>query len=377
MTKSKTKSFDNIDIQIIHQIDEQFDKQNYSPSTKQLSELLHKSKKLDQKIPPRTIRYRISKLEEKGILQKKIPITHERKLGLGESFFVIEENPDHRPEFYQIITNNAAIDLYVPTYGKYNGYYLHSIYSLDSVYNPHKVFQMLKEKSIIRDYFVFDIVDYKAYNWNFDYFDENANWFWSWEMWKEHLEDEIKSGNELDIEFDTEPERIDFDFFDIQILRSMYLEENLTLKKLEKTLDLSESQIRRRIRTMEQKGIIRGYRTGFFPFANPPPLFFIMETKQNLQQILYLLSKIPYPFTIALDKPGKIGIVIDFPLNELREFLDAFYLLRPLLDSYFIQHWTMIPQINVSEGFDFFDKESNSFAKLDKEYERTYTSLEK
>ena len=88
------------------------------------------------------------------------------------------------------------------------------------------------------------------------------------------------------------------------------------------------------------------------------------------------MSKIPYPFTIALDKPGKIGIAIEFPVNELREFLDAFYLLRPLLDSYFIQHWSKIPEVNVGEGFDFFDKESNSFSTLDIEYKRTIQSLD-
>ncbi|NPD88722.1 MAG: hypothetical protein HGN29_08350 [Asgard group archaeon] len=376
MTRSKTRNFDNIDLQIIRTIDEQFDKQNYSPATEQISELLEKSGDFDQKIPPRTIRYRIFNLKEKGILQKKIPITHERKLGIGESIFVVEENPKYRTEFYDIIDKNEAIDWYVPTYGKYNGYYLHSIYSLDSSYHPHKMFRLLKEKDIIRDYSALNIVDYKTYSWNFKYFDEDGSWYWNWEIWKRHLQNKIKSGNELVIEFDTEPERMNFDFIDIQILRNMYLLENLPLKKLEAILDLSESQIGRRIKIMEQKGIIRGYRTGFYPFEYFPPLFIVIEAKQNIQQILYHVSKIPYPLTIALDKPGRIGLAIEFPSYEIREFLDAFYLLKPLIDSYFIQLWSKIPDFNIAGAYDLFEEESNSFVKLDKEYERTLSSIE-
>ena len=194
MTKNKAKDFDNIDLQIIRTIDEQFNKLNYSPSTKQISELLENEGVLNQKIPPRTIRYRISKLEEKGILQKKIPITHERKLGIGESFFIIEENIKQREKFYDIINKNAAIDWFLPTYGKYNGYYIHSIYSLDSKFQPHKIIRLLQEKGIIKDYFVFNLVDYKAHSWNYDYFDENGNWSWEWRIWEEDLQGESQSG---------------------------------------------------------------------------------------------------------------------------------------------------------------------------------------
>ena len=375
MPKDNIRAFDNIDIQIISTIDEEFNKQNYSPSTKQISEILEKKGIFTQKIPPRTIRYRISKLEEKGILQKKIPITHERKLGIGESFFLVEENPKYRAQFYSIINENAAIDWYIPTYGKYNGYYVHSIYSLDSSNYPHRIFQLLQEKKIIRKYFTLNLVDYKAYSWNFDYFDENGNWSWNWEIWKEHLQNEIKSGKELEIKFDIEPERIDFDVIDIQILRNMYLHENLTPKKLKGILDLSESQIGRRIKAMEQKGIIRGYRTGFYPFTNFTPLLILIETEQNIQQVFYHLLKIPYPQTIALERPGKIGVAIEFPSYEIRDFLDAFYLLKPLLNTYFLQFWPYNPDVNMAEGFDFFDEKTNNFIKLDKEYKKTLKSL--
>ena len=377
MTKNKAKDFDNIDLQIIRTIDEQFNKLNYSPSTKQISELLENEGVLNQKIPPRTIRYRISKLEEKGILQKKIPITHERKLGIGESFFIIEENIKQREKFYDIINKNAAIDWFLPTYGKYNGYYIHSIYSLDSKFQPHKIIRLLQEKGIIKDYFVFNLVDYKAHSWNYDYFDEKGNWSWEWRIWEEDLQGESQSGKELQIEFDTKPERIDYDYTDIQILKNLYLDDSITLNKLGERLDLSESQIGRRIKTMEQKGIIRGYSTGFYPFENITPILISINEEKNMQKIFYHISKIPYPITIAFDKPGKFVFVVELPISEIIEFLNAFYSLKPLITSFFMQLWSKNPEVNLAEGFGFFDKESNSWIKLDEEHAKSIKSLER
>ena len=377
MTKNKAKDFDNIDLQIIRTIDEQFNKLNYSLSTKQISELLENEGVLNQKIPPRTIRYRISKLEEKGILQKKIHITHERKLGIGESFFIIEENPKQREKFYDIINKNAAIDWHIPTYGKYNGYYIHSIYTLDSAYQPHRIFKLLQKKNIIKDYFVFDLVDYKAYSWNFDYFNEEGFWTWDWSFWEEELHTELKSGKELQIKFDTKPEKIAYDYTDIQILRNLYQDDSLTFKKLGEILDLSESQIGRRIKTMEQKGIIRGYRTGFYPFENSTPIMVSIEAGKNMQKIFYHISKIPYPLTIAVEKTGRFVFVIETPITEIREFLNTLHLIKPLTLSLFIQLWPKNPEVNLAQGFDFFDKESASWIKLEKEHEKSIKSLER
>jgi DNA-binding Lrp family transcriptional regulator len=377
LNRTNSRDFDSIDLQIIRIIDEQFNKKNYSPSTKQISEILEKSKNFPERIPPRTIRYRISKLEEKRILQKKIPITHERKLGIGENIIIVEENPKMREKFHDIINKNTAIDICIPTYGKYNGYYLHSTYCLDSSYTPHKISQLLLKKKIIKEYFIFDLLDYKVFGWNFDYFDEKGNWCWKWEIWKEHLLKEIKNSNELEIKFDTKAKRIDFDFTDIQILRNMYSLENVTLKKLAENLELSITQIGRRIKKMEEKGIIRGYKTGFFPFTNFIPLFILIDADKNTEQIFYHLSKIPYPLTIAIDNKEKIGVVIEFPQYEISDFLKAFYFLKPLLKTIKIQFWSENPDINIADNYNFFDEITNTFTKINEEHERTIRELEK
>ncbi|MHA1287910.1 MAG: winged helix-turn-helix transcriptional regulator, partial [Candidatus Thorarchaeota archaeon] len=65
-------SLDPLDKKIIRALEEHGAK----VSTRELSELLGKS--------DRTIRYRISKLKEKGFVCKAKVRTHERKLGLAE-----------------------------------------------------------------------------------------------------------------------------------------------------------------------------------------------------------------------------------------------------------------------------------------------------
>ena len=57
------------------------DKYGSKTSTKDLSKKIN--------IPPRTIRYRLSKLRERGFLTPYHVLTHERKLGIGENIIVL------------------------------------------------------------------------------------------------------------------------------------------------------------------------------------------------------------------------------------------------------------------------------------------------
>ncbi len=377
MTNTTEKKYDYIDIQIIRIIDEQFNKLNYSPSTQQISNLLEENGILEYKVPSRTIRYRISKLVEKNIFRRKIPITHERKLGIGESFFIVEENPQNRKKFYEILDENKAIDWYIPTYGKLNGYYIHSIFSLDSHFQPHNVFQLMKEKDIIRDYTYLNLVDYKAFGWNYDYFDINGIWNWEWKIWENYLKDDLRKRKTKLLNFEMEPDRINFDFMDVQILKQLYLDDSLPLKRLGEKLQLSESQVGRRIKLMEQKGIIRGYRTGFYPFANLSPIFILINSKENLNRIITHILEIPYPSTIAFENENKIAVALEIPNNETFKFLNAFYSLKNQIDDYLIQFLPQIPEVNMAEGFNFYEEKENRWNKLNKEYRNTIDHLEK
>ncbi|MFX1537215.1 MAG: hypothetical protein ACFFDI_23660, partial [Promethearchaeota archaeon] len=328
-------------------------------------------------IPARSIRFRLVKLREKGILHRRIAVTHERKLGLGEMVIYVEENPEKRKEFYKILNEQSVFSWHVPTTGRFNGYCLHTLYSLDSPDLPFIYLKLLKEKSIIKDYFSFITVDYQSPGWNFDFFNTEGEWTWDWRMWEEQIKKGVSPREQKKIVFDEKSERIDFDYMDIQILRALYAPELNTLKKMEKKLQLSESQIGRRIKSMEEKGIIRGYRTGFTPFKDLVTLSCFIKLKKNMEQVMYHLTQIPYPKSLAIESRDKVALGIPLPSKEVVGFLNGLYTLKPIIDSYFCQIWHTNPIFNFQDAYGVYDKETNSWVKLTKKFENSIEKIKK
>lgn len=361
MSDKESKNFDYKDIQIARNIDQQ----DYKTSTLKISEKLG--------IPARSIRYRIAKLKEKGILQKKIAITHERKLGLVERIFLIEENVETNSEFLSIIADNQAMGWYVPTTGKYNGFIVHSLCSHNKENLPIRLMQEIKKKGIIKDFFVFETIDYKILEWNYDFFDKNGEWTWDWKILEEQINQRKIYEKSPKIQFENKPEIIDFDTKDIQILENLYSEEAMTLKDFGEILQLSESQVGRRIKSMEEKGIIKGYRTGFKPFIKLLTISYFATG--NLDQLLQYVSKIPYPLVIIYQDENNIEIGIDIRQNELKDFLNFVTSLKNLVDSYFLQFWHANPTFNHQTLYDYYDKDTSSWIKLTAEYEKSLQNI--
>ena len=310
----KQKSYDFKDIQIIKTIDES---KGSKISTEEIS------KKLG--IPSRSIRYRITKLKDQGILNEKTIIAHERKLGIREYFIVVEENQKNREKFQTIISENVSLSWYVPTTGKYNGFIVHAINSIDVPEYPLILMEKMKEKGIISDFFLFELLDYQELGWNYDYFNLEGNWVWNWDIWKEQITKGIRK-NKFELEFDENPELTNFDYLDVQILKNLYQKEGITQKELSGILELSESQISRRIKSLESNGIIRGYRTGFNPFENTLTILLIFKFSNNLKEIIGYLNQIPFPRTFAYNDKNTIGFAIRMPIKELEGLLNGIHL---------------------------------------------------
>ncbi|MFW9923355.1 MAG: winged helix-turn-helix transcriptional regulator [Candidatus Thorarchaeota archaeon] len=366
MEKSeKSILYDYKDIQIIRALDTSHESRI---STKEIS------KELD--IPSRSIRYRLTKLKENNLLKEKSIITHERKIGIREHFFAIEENANKREEFEKVISNNPAISWYVPTTGKYNGFLVHAISSLNAPNHPLIIMEKMKEKGIISDYYHFEIIDYFEIGWNYDFFSLEGDWVWSWENWYKMII-KNKTNHTFQFTFEENPPITNFDFIDIQILKFLYLSETITQKELGIKLELSESQISRRIKSLEQNGIIRGYRTGFQPFSDTIILLFIIESKNNMKRVLDIISDIPYPKSLAHKNSTIIGLGVEIPSNDFKELLAGFHLMRNQIDSYFLQIYLKKPLFNPQNSFDLFDKNSNSWINLEKEYNITLENFSK
>jgi len=357
----KSVQLNSKDIQIIKMLDS-----HYKISTEKISE------KLD--IPARSIRYRISKLKEKGILSKRLAITHERKLGLREQFIYINEIPSKKRHLLEIFDANPAF-WYVPTTGKYNGYLLHALDPISPLNLPKKFMQVLKKERLLQDYFIYETIDFLTLGWDFTYFDSLGNWNWEWQIWSELIQ-RAKTVTDSRFTFDDALEIITLDHRDIQILNNLYSEEELPIRKIAESFDLSESQIGRRIKTMQQKGIIKGYRTGFSPFRELIGIDCFIYSSDSFNHIINLLAKIPYPKSITFASQQLTVFSVFIPNNEVKDFLNAFDTLKPFLDSYFLQFWHSVPSIVHQDLYEFYDTTTNNWSKLIKGYELANLKLE-
>ena len=357
MSNNYLSELDHNDIRIVSTLDSL----PHRSSTERIS--------VELDIPSRSIRYRLSKLKEKNILKEQTVITHERKLGIRESFIIIEENPKYRETFQKIIGENPALSWYVPTSGKFQGFILHSINTMNVPDYPQQLLALMKENEIVNDYFHFEIIDYQEFGWNYNYFNTEGKWIWNWKIWEDNIRN--KNYNQESVVFEENPEVTNFDYLDIQILKNLILFESITQKEIGKKLALSESQIGRRIRSMEQSGIIRGYRTGFAPFSETQTVMCMIKIGDSFDRIVNILKQIPYPKTIAFENRQSIGFGFQIPTIEMKGFLNGLHCLRPLIDSYFVQYQLRSPTFNPQISFDLFDKGSNDLNRVVKEYERS------
>ena len=133
-------SLDPLDLKILHALEQHGTK----VSTRELSQLLDE--------PSRTIRYRISKLKEKGIICKAKVQTHERKLGLAEYILIVTSNPSKESALKKVLEEIPAFYYFAPSYGKFEGYFIYSVYPLNT---PRVIIDLaadLQKKEPIEDY---------------------------------------------------------------------------------------------------------------------------------------------------------------------------------------------------------------------------------
>lgn len=358
MISNLSKDFDYKDIQILRTLDAS---KESKVSTMEISEKLN--------IPGRSIRYRINRLKDKGILKEKTVIAHERKLGIRESFILIRENSIHRKKLLEIINENKAINWFVPIMGKYNGYLAHAINIVNVPNYPNILLKKMKKIELVQEFNIFELIDYKEEGWNYDYFNENGEWTWKWEDWYKKIKNEESVENELN--FAEKPINTSFDHIDIQILKYLYLKPEVTQKKISKTLSLSESQISRRIKSLEQNSIIRGYRTGFNPYLNSITFLCIFNLEKNANEIIGYLKQIPYPKTIAFGSKGLFALGIVIPVAEVKGILNCIHLLSTKTKGITIQFYLQEPSVNIQNFFDLYDTIKNNWMNIKLEYEKT------
>ncbi len=341
---------------------EALDKYGSKTSTKDLSKKIN--------IPPRTIRYRLSKLRERGFLTPYHVLTHERKLGVGENIIVlrIKQEQDKRlKELFDII---PCVYNYTSTYGKYDGYVIRSLFSLNKPNTNFELLDALKRCGYISDFYIFELVDYLIKSVDLTYFNPDDGWIWDWNKWLTDIENCSKYNNNFDLKYEEKISKVEFDYKDILLIDNLLENATITLKQLKNILNLSETQISKRIQRLQEKGIIKGYKSDC-TFADSKDLihfYCFLEITTSNDNILSYFYQLPYQFIINIESSNKLCLSFLLRANDFKNFLKGFDLLRTQFKSSFFQILHKKSKSNYQQIFSLFNKYTNSWEIPIKDY---------
>lgn len=352
--KKGKASLDYKDVKIVSAVDKlgEF-------SAKELSRSLN--------IPSRTVRYRLAKLRERGLLQPRHALIHERKLGLGESIFVMQEESGKSASLLERLESTPYFYWCSPTYGKYDGYLVHSAFSLTASRADSETVRQMLDSHLISDYYVFDAVDYELKSMDFAYFDPEKGWMWDWDKWESEIEKCVRGDLAIRLNLEENPRLVDFDSKDICILRQMQFDSDATLKRLASVSGLSESQVSKRIRRLQEVGVIKGYKSVFNPTPDDDLLSFycFLEMKEPAEHVLSCFYILPFSLDILMESRNKFCFRLRLPAGQFNGFLKGFDSLKPHLSSYFFQIVRYSSSSKAEQVYDLFSFDSNRWELLE------------
>lgn len=313
-------------------------------------------------ISARTIRFRIKRLKDEGYLAQLYAMTHELKFGLGDSILILEESDEPKADLKSVLETIPWFYYQGPTYGKYNGYMIHAMYSIDDPEGVKRIADTLVETGLVESYYYFENLDYESRRGDFTYFDYDKGWNWDWAKWMRESEGCIASGDSVEINLDSNPGLIEFDEKDVLLASEIKVESKRTLREFGEIVDLSETQVKRRLDRLEEAGIIKGYRWVLQNVEQPLFIYFFMEITENIDCVLSAFYRLPFPGEIMMDSRTKYNVRIRIHGTEMTGLLRGMTQMRKYLDSYFVQIVHDIASVPSNYPGTFFDKITSKYS---------------
>ncbi|MGY5854409.1 MAG: winged helix-turn-helix transcriptional regulator [Candidatus Thorarchaeota archaeon] len=286
-------------------------------------------------IPGRTLRYRLKKLKEKGILGPPMLQTYERKLGLGEKLLLIQSNPQREDDLVSILDSVDIFYHYSSTYGRYDGYLVYTMYPLVA---PEMIKQLADEmvnSKLITDYSIFDLVDYTRKNADVEPLLPDSDWDWS--HWSQDIERVFQDGCEIDLGLEAFPKVESFDIKDIKIIKYMVENPTATLKEVSDKLELSLTLVHKRVKRLEETRIIRGFKAKFKPYEDSSVMYLFFKSRTHAKKILCALHKLPFELTIAMESEAQYMVMVVLPASEVNQFLQQTSRFRKFTEELYTQ----------------------------------------
>ena len=311
-------------------------------------------------IPGRTIRYRLTKLKEKGLLNPAFVFMHERKLGLGEQILILEENQKSHSVLLEILNSFPTFYWHACTYGKFNGFLVHSIYDLSKPNTNLKIISEMKKKNLIKDYQIFQMVDYYHKSMNYKKYMPQSGWVMNWSEWFKSIDNQDIISNILNTNLNDSSKLVDFDYKDILILQQLSIDGTITLQQLGNILSLSKTQIRKRILNLKKKKIIKVFKPIFSPIPKDQMLYIycIIEVGNFKNVFVKKIFQIPFSFMFIFESENRFCIRLNISRKDMISFINGFELLKEYIDSYFLQFIFENPTARNPELYDLYNKDT-------------------
>ncbi|MFX1332714.1 MAG: winged helix-turn-helix transcriptional regulator [Promethearchaeota archaeon] len=288
-------------------------------------------------IPDRTVRYRLRKLKEKGLLCPPKLQTYERKLGLGENLLLLQSNPAKEQQLIELLDDTQFFYYYAPTYGKYDGFMVYAMYPLVTPRMVQQLADEMKDRDLITDYSLMDMVDYTRKPAKLEPLLPDSDW--TWDIWSDEIEQVMKSDCEIDLRLEEFPQTVKFDYTDIQIIKHMVENPASTLKEVGEALEpeMSLTQVHKRVKRLEDTGIIRGMKPSFSPFKESVSVSIFFKSRNHAKKILCGFTKLPFELNIAMENKSTYNVWVLLPSSEMNHLLQRINFFRKYTEDFFIQ----------------------------------------
>jgi len=286
-------------------------------------------------VPSRTIRYHMNKLYEKGILKPPKIQTYERKLGLGERIILLQSVPEREETLGEILQEISFFYHYSTTYGRYDGFLVYTMFPLVNPRITNQIADELKERGLISNYTIFDAIDYNRKGAVIEPFLPDSDWTWS--TWSEEVEKILNKGCKFPLKLEEFPKAVRFDLSDIKLLRHLVENEEPTLRDISKELDLSITQIHKRIKRLEKEGVLKGTKPVFLPYQKYTAISCFFKSKQHAEKILCGFHKLPFEIHYTIESSSHYNIQVLVPETEMNAFLRNIEIFRRHSEEFFIQ----------------------------------------
>ncbi|MFX0023775.1 MAG: winged helix-turn-helix domain-containing protein [Candidatus Hermodarchaeota archaeon] len=314
-------------------------------------------------IPARTIRYRLNKLKEKNLLNPSFVFMHERKLGLGEEILILEETYKSQSSILSILNSFPTFYWHAHTYGKYNGFLVHSIFDLSDQNANKRIVAEMEKKKLIKDYEIFQMVDYYHKSMNYKKYMPDSGWVMNWDEWHDTIDNQDMIDKILQTDLNKSSLLVDFDYKDIILLQQLSIDGSSTLQQLGDILNLSKTQIRKRILNLKKKNIIKVVKPIFSPIPKDKMLYLycFINTGEFKEEFIKKIFQIPFSFMFIFESDNRFCLRLNISREDMIYFINSFDILKKYIESYFIQFIFENPTARNPETYELYNKDINKW----------------